>query len=148
MPGKLLRIVEIAGQDVEACGGTHLKNTAEADRVKIIKATKISDGIVRITFTAGKAAMQEEKMEKEVLQECAKLLNCEIQQLPARVTELFEKWKNVVKKGKKMEKKLTATEPFVGSEADILVKVCEILKTQPEHLVKTITRFREELEGA
>jgi len=31
-PGKQLRIVNIPGIDVEACGGTHLNNTSEAGK--------------------------------------------------------------------------------------------------------------------
>ncbi|MBI2653611.1 alanine--tRNA ligase [Candidatus Woesearchaeota archaeon] len=149
VPGKLLRIVNIDGIDVEACGGTHLKNTSEAGEIKILKATKISDGIVRLYFTAGEAAKKEGKKEKEILEEAARLLNVEISQLPARVNELFEKWKlakKAVEKNKKIglkELELTTKEEFKGN---ILDKLCEILKTQPEHIPKTIKRFLSELK--
>jgi alanyl-tRNA synthetase len=56
VPGKLLRIVNVPGIDVEACGGTHLNNTSEVGVIKILKVTKIQDGIDRIEFTAGAAA--------------------------------------------------------------------------------------------
>ena len=56
VPGKLLRIVNIPGIDVEACGGTHLNNTKEVGKIKILKTTKIQDGIDRIEFTAGEEA--------------------------------------------------------------------------------------------
>ncbi|MEK6984408.1 MAG: alanine--tRNA ligase [Nanoarchaeota archaeon] len=149
VPGKLLRIVNILGVDVEACGGTHLKNTSEAGEIKILKATKISDGIVRVYFTAGEAARKEAKLEKEILEESAKLLNVKIEQLPARVDELFEKWKKIRKlsaKGTQFFAKdfeLTSTEKYHGK---ILGKLTEILKTQPEHVVKTVKRFLIELE--
>ena len=149
VPGKILRIVSIDGVDVEACGGTHLKNTSEAGKIKILKATKISDGIVRIYFTAGEAARKEGKKEKEILEEASKLLNAKIDQLPARVNELFEKWKlakKTVEKNKKInikELELTSIEEFKGS---VLDKVSEILKTQPEYVNKTIKRFLVELK--
>ncbi len=149
VPGKLLRIVNIGGIDVEACGGTHLKNTSEAGEIKILKATKISDGIVRVYFTAGEAAQREIKGEKQILEESAKLLNVNTKQLPSRVTELFEKWKlarKAIEKKKKIDLKeleLTAKEEFKGN---VLDKVSEILKTQPEHVVKTIKRFLNELD--
>ena len=31
-------------------------------------------------------------------------------------------------------------------EGDVLAKTCEMLKTQPEHVLKTIQRFKKELE--
>ena len=149
VPGKLLRIVNIDGIDVEACGGTHLKNTAEAGEIKILKTTKISDGIVRLYFTAGEAAQKEKKKETQILEESAKLLNVNVEQLPARVSELFEKWKlarKAVEKKKEIDVKeleLASKEEFSGN---VLYKICEILKTQPEHVVKTVKRFLNELE--
>ncbi|MDP3765654.1 MAG: alanine--tRNA ligase [Nanoarchaeota archaeon] len=149
VPGKLLRIVNIDGVDVEACGGTHLRNTAEAGEIKILKSAKISDGIVRLYFTAGEAARKEGKKEKEILEEAARLLNVNVNQLPARVNELFEKWKiakKAVEKKKKIDLKeleLNIKEEFKGN---VLDKVSEILKTQPEHVNKTIRRFLSELE--
>jgi len=149
VPGKLLRIINIDGVDVEACGGTHLKNTAEAGEIKILKSAKISDGIVRLYFTAGEAAQKEKKEEKQILDEASRLLNVKINQLPSKVNELFEKWKlarKAVEKKKKIESKeleLNSREEFKGN---VLDKVSEILKTQPEHVNKTIKRFLNELE--
>jgi len=148
VPGKILRIVNIGGVDVEACGGTHLHNTLEAGRIKILKATKISDGIVRLYFTAGEAAQKESMKEKEILEESARLLDVKISQLPGRVNELFEKWKlakKAVEKKKEInvdELELKSTEIFNGN---VLDKIAEILKTQPEHVVKTVKRFLSEL---
>ena len=149
VPGKLLRIVNIDGVDVEACGGTHLKNTSEAGEIKILKSVKISDGIVRIYFTAGEAAQKEKKEEKQILEESARLLGVKVEQLPARVNELFEKWKiakKAAEKNKKIDLKeleLISTEEFKGN---VLDKISNILKTQPEHITKTIKRFLREME--
>lgn len=143
VPGKMLRIVDIKGVDVECCGGTHLDNTSQAEEIKLLKSTKISDGIVRITFTAGKAAKSEVQGEKTVLSSLASTLQCEISQIPGRAQELFTLWKDVVKKKKAVEnKQLQSTEKFEG---DVLQKTCEILKTQQEYLVKTVERFKKEI---
>lgn len=153
VPGKLLRIVNIEGVDVEACGGTHLRNTSEAGEIKILKSAKISDGIVRIYFTAGEAAKRESSRENEILEEAAKLLKVDIRKLPGRVNELFDKWKHMKKYLKKIDLgekidffkdlELKSQEMYEGN---VLDKVCEILKTQPEHVIKTIKRFLAELE--
>jgi len=149
VPGKLLRIVNIDGIDVEACGGTHLKNTSEAGEIRILKSAKISDGIVRIYFTAGEAAQKEKKEEIQILKEASRLLGVKIEQLPARVNELFEKWK-IARKAAEKKKKINTKELELSSKEEfkgnVLGRVSEILKTQPEHVVKTIKRFLNELE--
>src|SRR3990167_97509 len=130
------------GVDVEACGGTHLDNTKEAELIKIIKSTKVQDGVIRIVFVAGKAAKEEVKDEEGTLVQLEKLLHCERAEIPGRAEELFTLWKNVVKKKKDVPKKLLSHTQYKG---DILGESAMVLKTQPEHVVKTVERFLTEL---
>ncbi len=148
VPGKDLRIVNIPHVDVECCGGTHLHTTNEVGEIKILKASKIQDGIVRIIFTAGAAAQKAEHQQEGVLGKLTTLLGVPENQIPGRVQELFEKWKKAVKKKQSLseeEKKLTSTTTFEG---DILTECATFLKTQPEHVPKTIERFMKELDDA
>ena len=144
VPGKLLRIVDIEGLDVEACGGTHLNHTGEVGRIKILRSSKIQDGIVRLEYVAGKAESSAAATKEKIVAEVAKLLNCEPSQIPGRIEELFEKWKNAVKKGKPVDARLTSTARYEG---DILAKVVEVLRTQPENVTKTVARFLSELQN-
>lgn len=65
VPGKELRVVKINDLDVEACGGTHLNYTGEAKAVKLISSRKIQDGVVRLEYVAGDAAVgYEDRMRK------------------------------------------------------------------------------------
>jgi len=148
VPGKVLRIISIPRFDTEACGGTHLHTTGEAKLIKIIKTSKIQDGMVRIEFTAGDAAASEIEREFVILQEAAKILDCKINQVPARAQELFNKWKKVVKKRRidsKDDFKLLSKEESQDTEPIILKNTALILKTQPEHIAKTLSRFKSEL---
>jgi alanyl-tRNA synthetase len=56
VPGKEIRVVKIEGLDTEACGGTHLNSTGEAEYIKLIGSTKIQDGVIRLEYVAGEAA--------------------------------------------------------------------------------------------
>ncbi len=149
VPGKELRIVEIPEVDVECCGGTHLKNTFEAKPIKLLKANKISDSVVRIEFKAGEAAEREEEKEQEVIQEAAQLLRCTPRQVPKRAEQLLSIWKNVKKMSaknqipQKKDLELTATEEIEG---DMLSETAKILSTQPEHVVNTLKRFLKDIE--
>lgn len=63
-PGNSIRVLDIPGIDVEACGGTHLNNTKEIEKIRILKTERIQDGVNRIIFAAGKmvdAYQQEEQ---------------------------------------------------------------------------------------
>lgn len=53
-PGNMIRVLNIPGLDVEACGGTHLNNINEIEKIKILRAERIQDGVNRIFFAAGK----------------------------------------------------------------------------------------------
>lgn len=64
VPVKTVRIVSIEDQDVEACGGTHVKKTGEIELVKITKTKRIQDGVVRLEFVSGPNAFEYEKQQK------------------------------------------------------------------------------------
>ena len=71
-PGNSIRVLNIPGIDVEACGGTHLNNTSEVEKIRIIKTERIQDGVDRIIFAAGKMAdihLEEEKQLYEIIVE-------------------------------------------------------------------------------
>jgi alanyl-tRNA synthetase len=150
VPGKFIRVVDIPGVDVEACGGTHLNNTIEAEEIKLLKTTKVKDGVVRIIFAAGKAAKETGEEQQELAAKIAKLLDVKPSQIPTRAQELFEKWKKARKalsKKKKIdvrELELEWTEEYDGE--DVLEKAAEAVKSQVPHLEKTLTRFKTELE--
>ena len=55
--GKEIRVVEIDGVDVEGCGGTHVASTGELGFLKILKTETVQEGIQRIIFSAGFAAL-------------------------------------------------------------------------------------------
>ena len=58
VPVKSVRIVSIGDLDIEACGGTHVKETSVIEQIKIIKTKRIQDGVVRIEFVSGDGAKE------------------------------------------------------------------------------------------
>jgi alanyl-tRNA synthetase len=146
VPGKNLRIVEIPGIDVEACGGTHLNNTSETGYIHISKAQKIQDGIVRLTFVAGEATNKLRQKHKRILEEIKDILKVDRNQLVSRLKELFEKWKNInksLKTGKINEKdlQLASSEIFEG---DVLSEISQFLNTKKEDVPNKIQKLYQE----
>lgn len=68
-----LRLVIIPGWDAEACGGLHCQNTAEVGLIKILSVDKIQDGVIRLTFAAGPAALRHiQSLIEELSERCSK----------------------------------------------------------------------------
>ncbi|MFX1384586.1 MAG: alanine--tRNA ligase [Promethearchaeota archaeon] len=143
VPGKNIRIVEVPGVDVEACGGTHLNNTAETGKIKIIKSQKIQDGVVRLKFTAGKATERIKKKDKEILNELVALMKIDSDKIVGRVKELLKKWKNVNKSlttgnFNESDLKLTSNEIFKG---DILTEISYFLNIKKDQVPSKIEKL-------
>ncbi|MEK6957751.1 MAG: alanine--tRNA ligase [archaeon] len=149
VPGKNLRIVKI-GADVEACGGTHANTLGELGELKIIGSTKVQDGVVRINYTAGKAAKHEKGNVDGLMKEVSEILGVKPNQVPDRAEELFSKWKmarKMIARGKRDESlELVSKETASGSNEELLKMAGQTFSTQPEHLPRTLKRFLKELE--
>jgi alanyl-tRNA synthetase len=110
-PGKLIRIVEIeGGVDVEACGGLHLPSTGKVGMIKIIKEERIQDGISRIEFAAGEAALNYIQKEDEVLREASEKLKVSPEQLASTEERFFAEWKDRGKKLEELEERVAELE--------------------------------------
>ncbi len=150
VPGKNIRIVEIPDVDVEACGGTHLNNTLETGRIKIIKSQKIQDGIVRLTFTAGSATQELDLEDSLILNQLEKLLEIPQNKIIGRVEELLNKWKNLNKaihtgKFNENDMVLNSANTF---ELEILMELSRILNTKKEDVPLKVKKLYNEWNDA
>ncbi len=143
VPGKEIRVVDIPGYDTEACGGTHLNRTGEVGKIKILKSSKIQDGIVRLEYVAGAKSEQMSESEGALSEEIQKLLGVSPEYFPSAADALFRKWKKA-KKGKLDSWVEPELKPYKG---DFIAKTAEVLKTQQENIVKTIKRFQGDIDG-
>ncbi len=81
VPGKTIRVVEILGLDAEACGGLHCKSTGFVGSIRIRRTKRIQDGIVRIEYSSGMAAVEEMQRDKDVLEDLTEKLNAPSEKL-------------------------------------------------------------------
>jgi alanyl-tRNA synthetase len=106
IPSRELRIVEIKGYDVEACGGLHCNNTKEVGFIKILRTKRVADGLVRIEIKAGDIALSYLKEKEKILKKVAKKLKVKEEKVPEAVKKLFEDWKKKRKLLKKLRKRI------------------------------------------
>ena len=89
VPGRELRIVEVEGFDVEACGGTHCTHTSEVGAVQILDVERIQDGIVRLAYASGERALEIREEHEEILREAARRLGVPVGGLPEGIDRLL-----------------------------------------------------------
>ena len=93
VPGGELRVVEFPHWDVEACGGTHVSNAADVGLIKILRTTRIQDGVVRIEYAAGAAALAAVRSQERELQKAAEALGVTPGQVATAASRISEEWR-------------------------------------------------------
>jgi alanyl-tRNA synthetase len=93
VPGNTVRVVNIEGVDVEACCGTHADNTNEVGWVKIFKATRISDGVLRLYYMAGKKVMKHLNEETTIINKLKDLWGIKEDEIVPTANRFFNDYK-------------------------------------------------------
>ena len=118
-PGREIRVVKVAG-DIEACAGTHCHSTGEVGVIKIIRVEHIQDGIERIEFSAGLAAVYYMQHVEQIASTAADTLSVQLENLPPTVTRFFTEWKDQKKEIERMSAKMVDLEQQSIVEEDIM----------------------------
>ena len=114
-----LRVVSIAGIDRSACGGTHVRSTAEIGLVLIRKLDKIR-GNVRLEFVCGLRALRQARADFRTLLEISRHLSTPIERTPDLVAAQVERIRVLEKSNQRLATEVarregrelwTATEP-------------------------------------
>ncbi len=130
VPGKVLRVLDIPGFDVEACGGTHVDSTGEIGFIKILRCEKISDSVLRLEFASGLKALEYIKKDADLIQEMCTIFSVEKSQLIKTANRFFDEWKLKSKEidSLKMEmsqiKKATLKDRFTEREGILFLEEC------------------------
>ena len=104
-----LRIVSIERLDRSACGGTHVRSTAEIGPVLLRKLEKIR-GNVRIEFVCGLRAVRRARQDFRTLSEISRLVSVPFDETPALVAAQVEKAKSLEKSSARLAAELAKRE--------------------------------------
>jgi len=97
VPEPKLRIVEIEGWDIEACGGIHCSRTGEVGLIKIVKVERIQDGVSRLVFKVGDSALKHIWQLENALNEIARELGVDASEAAKSVRELVKERDEIAK---------------------------------------------------
>jgi len=104
-----LRVVSITGIDRSACGGTHVRSTAEIGLVLIRKLDKIR-GNVRLEFVCGFRALKQARADFHTLLEISRHLSIPVEQTPAVVAAQVERMRLLEKTNQRLATELARRE--------------------------------------
>ncbi len=155
VPGKDIRVVKVGDWEVEACGGTHVKNTGEIGLIKIVHTERIQDGVERIVFSAGLPALKAVQEGEKLISRVAETLNTPRDKILQAAEKLVNEWKEARREREHLLKEIatlsareyiTSAEDVQGlkvlvkslKESDVnrLIKMAsEIIKIEPKMIV-------------
>jgi alanyl-tRNA synthetase len=130
VPGKEIRVVKTGDWEVQACGGTHVKNTGEIGLIKILRTERIQDGVERIVFSAGTQALKAIQKDEELLTKIAEKLNVQPEKLESSVEKLVEEWKEARRERERLLKELVEKESKTSAEDKTAMGVQKIANVQ------------------
>ncbi|KPV63731.1 MAG: Alanine--tRNA ligase [Candidatus Bathyarchaeota archaeon BA2] len=119
VPGREIRVVKSGDWEVEACGGTHLKNTGEIGFIKIVHTERIQDGVERIVFSAGLPALEAVQEKEKSLWKISELLNAPLEKLEEATKRLVKEWKETRRERERL------IEQFAVSERSLELRVAK-----------------------
>jgi len=105
----VIRVVEIAGCDIIACCGTHLKSTAEIGLLRIFGAEKYK-GMMRISFLAGRRLLRDSRLLRQNAVVISRALSVPLGETGKGVLELLEKTAQTEKRLRALEERSVLTQ--------------------------------------
>jgi alanyl-tRNA synthetase len=147
-PGNQIRVVRV-GSDIEACAGTHVTNTGMIGAIKLLRTERIQDGVERIEFAAGEAAVRAVQERDDLLSKSASVLRVPTEQLPKTALRFFEEWKGQQKEIERLKEEmarlqLKSLESVAKPVGGLKVVVQKIGGADIDDLIKTATLLAEQ----
>jgi alanyl-tRNA synthetase len=110
VPGKEIRVVRVGDWDVEACAGTHLKNTDEIGFIKIVHTERVQDGVERLVYSIGISGLERVQQNERLLVKVAETVNAPLEKLDKTADRVMLELKEANAERRKLVKELAARE--------------------------------------
>jgi alanyl-tRNA synthetase len=137
VPSNSVRIVNINNWDIEACGGTHVRKTGEIGTIKITKSERIQDGIVRLEFVAGEAAINYLQRQESQLTSISQALGSSKEKVVESLQKMIHDTEVTKKKMKIILRKIS---PYVATS------VSKTARHFTNENIKVYSTYDEELD--
>ncbi len=116
-PGENIRLIHV-GDDVQACGGTHVDRTGDVGTIKILNTEPVQDGVERFVFAAGAAAIDATQDTEDALYDAADTFDVNPQEVPDAAERFFTEWKERGKTIEDLKSQLAEARAGGGEDAE------------------------------
>ncbi|RLM48594.1 alanine--tRNA ligase, partial [Halorubrum sp. Atlit-28R] len=114
-PGEQIRLIHV-GSDVQACGGTHVKRTGDIGAIKVLTTEPVQDGVERVVFAAGDAAVEATQRTEDALYSAADVLDVNPADVPETAERFFTEWKERGKTIDRLKTELAEARAAAGAD--------------------------------
>ncbi|QKY21146.1 alanine--tRNA ligase [Halolamina sp. CBA1230] len=116
-PGENIRLIHV-GDDVQACGGTHVSRTGDVGAIKILNTEPVQDGVERFVFAAGEAAIEATQDTEDALYAAADTFDVNPADVPDAAERFFTEWKERGKTIEELKGQLAEARAGGGEDAE------------------------------
>ena len=141
--GGTLRVVDVEGFDLSACGGTHVTRTGAVGLIAV-RAWERYKGGTRVTFACGGRALAQFRVHRDAASAAARALSVNPAELPDAIERLLAELKDTRLRASRLG------EALAGFEADALAReaaavaggqlVCRIVEGRDGQALKTLAQ--------
>ncbi|MFB6148351.1 MAG: alanine--tRNA ligase, partial [Halobacteriales archaeon] len=140
--GTNIRLIHVA-EDVQACAGTHVNRTGDIGTIKILNTERVQDGVERIVFAAGEAAIEAIQRTEDSLLKAAEAFDVDPEAVPETATRFFEEWKERGKQIDQLKEELAEARASGGDAGEEI----EIAGTETTAVIQRLDSDMDELRA-
>ncbi|WP_340099516.1 alanine--tRNA ligase [Salinibaculum salinum] len=115
--GEQIRLITV-GDDTQACGGTHVSRSGDIGAIKLLNTERIQDGVIRLTYAAGDAAIEATQRTERALDEAADILDVTPEEVPETAQRFFDEWKARGKQIEELKEELATVRASGGGSGE------------------------------
>src|SRR5208282_3212729 len=104
-----IRLVEVEGFDLSACGGTHVSRTGGVGIISLRKVER-AKGLTRVEFVCGGRALRRARQDFAILSEAARLFSTGMENVPELITKQAQDLRDVGRSLQKLVEDLAELE--------------------------------------
>ena len=146
-----VRLVEVEGFDLSACGGTHVSGTGAVGSILLRKVERMK-GLTRLEFVCGGRAHRQARRDFRVLSEAARLFSAALEAVPELIAKQSQELREEIRGRERLLERLTEYQAKELWQAAPVIQgwrvVCQVFPAEESAQAKLLAHAMAKLPGA